>query len=180
MGDVTEPNVENVTDETTTADATESKDSPEVLGEKGIEALRKEREAHKAAEAARKQTELELIEARNRLEQFESGQRNELQNAQHAAEKASEALANESKRADAAETALMRYEIAQEKGITGDALNLLVGSTREELETSADSILKVINAHKQVSAPVVQAEGRSGASLAGPEQDFANAMSAFL
>lgn len=43
-----------------------------------------------------------------------------------------------------AESKLLRYEIAAEKQVPADAVDLLVGSTREELEAKADKLLDFV------------------------------------
>lgn len=159
--------------------ATETQGTPEALGEGGIKALQAEREARKQADNARKEIEAKLAAANAEIERFQAGERTELENAQHAAQKQAEATAEAVKRAEAAEAALLRFEVAQAKGLTGEALDLLTGTTREELEAKADSILKIMDSHKN-TVPVVPGEGHSPEVRSGPEQDFANAMRAFF
>lgn len=59
-------------------------------------------------------------------------------------EKLAEELARAKEEASQASTELLRLKIASEKGITGDALELLTGSTQEELEAKADKLLSLI------------------------------------
>lgn len=53
-------------------------------------------------------------------------------------------LAQTKAEASQATAELLRYKIASEKGITGDATKLLKGSTLEELEAEADLLLSLI------------------------------------
>lgn len=57
---------------------------------------------------------------------------------QTAAEQAAAALAEAQKTASEAQAQLLRYEVANTKGVPA---NLLVGSTKEELEASADALI---------------------------------------
>lgn len=61
-----------------------------------------------------------------------------------AQERMAEELAATKAEAESARATLIRYEVASEKGIPADALRLLTGSTREELEESADVLLALI------------------------------------
>lgn len=167
------------TSEVEASQAAES--APETLGENGTKALQAEREARRAAEKARKDLEAQLAEVSGKLQKHEEANSTEIEKALKRAERA-EKLATEFQTAsESANLKLTRYEVAQEKGVTGEALNLLNGSSREELEAQADSILSIMKAHKEsVTAPVVSQEGKTPATLSGPEADFANAMKAFL
>lgn len=55
-------------------------------------------------------------------------------------------------RADSAELALVRLEVALEKGLTKGQAKRLVGSTREELETDADELLAELGGEKKPAA----------------------------
>jgi hypothetical protein len=61
-----------------------------------------------------------------------------------AQERLAEELATSKAEAESARATLLRYEVANDKGIPADALRLLTGSTREELEESADTLLALI------------------------------------
>lgn len=87
------------------------------------------------AEAAKYRTEAKNASAR--VEEFESANQSEL-------EKLTGKLTKTEERAKAAETALTRFKVAAEKEIPADALDLLSGTTREELEASADKILSLV------------------------------------
>lgn len=68
-------------------------------------------------------------------------------------EKLAEQLAAAQAEASQASTTLLRYQIAAEKGIPNDALDLLVGSTREELQTAADKLLSLIADQSRPKTP---------------------------
>lgn len=78
-------------------------------------------------------------EAETRLAELEERDKSDAQKAQTKAERA-EARATE------AESKLLRYEVATEKKIPADAMDLLVGDTREELEAKADKLLALTKA----------------------------------
>lgn len=124
------------------------------MGEPGKAALVAEREARKTAEK-------ELKALKSRVQEFEDRDKTELERAQAAAEAAA-------RERDEATAALLRYEIAAEKGVPNDALALLTGSTREELEAKADSILALVKTVKP--GPVVPQEGTAPANVAGTDE----------
>jgi hypothetical protein len=59
-------------------------------------------------------------------------------------EKLAEKLASAEEVATQASTKLLRYEVASEKGIPSEAVELLTGSSRDELEAAADKLLRLI------------------------------------
>lgn len=59
-------------------------------------------------------------------------------------EKLAEKLASAETVASQATAKLLKFEIASEKGVPADALDLLTGSSREELEASAEKLLSLI------------------------------------
>lgn len=87
------------------------------------------------AEAARYRKEAAAAKAK--AEEYEDAQKTELEKAQARAEK-------ESKVAADATAKLTRFEVATEKGITGNLMELLTGDSREELEAKADLILESV------------------------------------
>ena len=76
----------------------------------------------------------ERDEARMRAQGYEQEKMTETERLQV---QANEAAA----RAEKAEGDLMRYRVAQKKGLTGDVIQYLRGSTEAELEQSADDLL---------------------------------------
>lgn len=71
--------------------------------------------------------------------------------------------------AQAASEALLRYEVANTKGIPSDALRLLTGSTREELEESADTLLALI-ATQSKTKPILPDVNQGKPALSGAGQ----------
>jgi hypothetical protein len=69
-------------------------------------------------------------------------------------EKLAEKLASAEAIASEANAKLIRYEIASQKGIPADALDLLNGSTREELEVAADKLLSLIGEQTKNKLPM--------------------------
>jgi hypothetical protein len=76
-------------------------------------------------------------DAARRLREAEDAEKSEL-------EKATERAATAEKRADESEAKALRYEVAQAKSIPPKLLRFLTGSTREELEQSADELLEAV------------------------------------
>lgn len=56
--------------------------------------------------------------------------------------------------AESARTALLRYEIASEKGIPAEAIKLLQGSSREELEEAAETLVSLLANQSKPKSPL--------------------------
>lgn len=83
-------------------------------------------------------------------------------------ERLSEELAAEKARAESASAALLRYEVAAEKGISGDATKLLKGSTREELEAEAELLLSLLANQSKPKTPLPdENQGKPAAAQIG-------------
>lgn len=92
-------------------------------------------------------------------------------------ERLAEELAQAKAEASQAASRLLRFEIAAEKGVPNDALDLLNGSSREELESSAEKLLSLIaNQSKQTIKPDLNQGKQSSGNISTAEQ-FAAAMS---
>lgn len=83
------------------------------------------------------------------------------------AEKAAERLAAAEKRAAELEAKATRAEVAAAKGVPAE---LLAGSTQEELEASADSLIKFKS--DTTNRMVVAGEGKSPSKQASTEEEF--------
>lgn len=68
-------------------------------------------------------------------------------------EKLADELARTKAEATQANAELLRFRIASEKGITGDATKLLKGSTEEELNAEAELLLSLIADQSKPKAP---------------------------
>lgn len=68
-------------------------------------------------------------------------------------EKLADELAKAQAEASQASATLLRYEVAAEKGISGAALDLLIGSTREELTANAEKLLSLIADQSKPKGP---------------------------
>lgn len=112
-------------DETTEATAEEVKDW--------------EAEAAKWRELARKhETRAKAnADAAKRVKEMEDAEKSELTRAQEAAQSAAE-------RAVAAEAKALRYEVAADKQVPSRLMKFLVGTTKEELEASADELIEAL------------------------------------
>ena len=123
--DVTETPAGSPTIEATeTIDAQASQE--DTLGEKGLAALRSEREARKDAEK-------QLAAFQTRIDEIESAERSDLENATHQLEaaKAEAATAN-------AELAKLR--VIQETGLSADMAEFLTGDSVESLSEQAEKL----------------------------------------
>jgi hypothetical protein len=68
-------------------------------------------------------------------------------------EKLAEELARVKSEADKSNAELLRFKIASEKGITGDATKLLRGTTEEELNQEAELLLSLIAEQSKPKGP---------------------------
>lgn len=69
-------------------------------------------------------------------------------------ERLAEELEQTKQEAVAAKAALLRYEIANSRGLSGDAIKLLKGTTQEELESEAEILLALIADQSKPKQPV--------------------------
>jgi hypothetical protein len=95
-------------------------------------------------------------------------------------ERLADELAQAKSEAIEASTKLMKYEIANQKGIPGDAIDLLTGQTREDLEASADKLLSLIanQSNKPTKADVNQGKPEGGGNSTADQ--FASALGELL
>lgn len=113
-------------------------------------------------------------EAAKQWRDFEQSQKSEY-------EKLAEQLAQEKASASEATAKLLKYEVATQKGIPAEALDLLNGSTREELESAADRLLSLIDNQSKPTAPKPdpnQGKPSAGGTSAGDQ--FAQALANIL
>jgi hypothetical protein len=68
-------------------------------------------------------------------------------------ERLAEELAQAKAEASEASVKLNRFEVASQKGVPNEAIELLTGSTREELEASADKLLSLIANQSKPNTP---------------------------
>jgi hypothetical protein len=95
-------------------------------------------------------------------------------------ERLAEELAQVRTEASEATVKLLRYEVATQKGIPSDAIDLLTGSSREELETSADKLLSLIaNQSKTPIKPDIN-QGKVSANGSSTADQFATALGQLL
>jgi hypothetical protein len=95
-------------------------------------------------------------------------------------ERLAEELAQAKTEAIEASVKLLKYEIANQKGIPGDAVDLLAGQTREDLEASADKLVSLIanQSNKPTKADVNQGKPDGGGNSTADQ--FASALSDLL
>lgn len=113
-------------------------------------------------------------EAANQWREFETSQKSEV-------EKMADELARFKAEASESSTKLLKFEIASQKGIPTEALDLLNGSTRQELESSADKLLSLIADQSKPNTPkpdLNQGKPSSGGQSTGDQ--FAAALANIL
>jgi hypothetical protein len=105
--------------------------------------------------------------AATRLAELEEAQKTQ-------AQKDADRLATETSRAEAAEAALLRYEVATETGVPANAMKFLTGSTREEIQASAKDVLELIgDAGKPRTPRPDPNQGRAAPEVTSPAGQFA-------
>jgi hypothetical protein len=87
-----------------------------------------------------------LRNAEKRVQELEERDKSE-------AEKLADRVAQSEKRAQEAETKLVRYEIAKAHNLPPEAVGFLKGSTAEELESSATALSEFIDKNKKSAVP---------------------------
>ena len=158
-----------------------SDESPEkpATGEQEVTAESDEQESPKPTETvdfwkakAREQEKRakENAEAARKLTEIEESKKSE-------ADRAADALKAQTQRAETAEAALLRYEVAADKGVPPKAMRLLSGATREEIEASADDVLELIGDAGKPRTPKPNPAQREGDS---PVEDKDAAARAFF
>jgi len=162
MSTKTEPVIEPVVE---TPEVEDAKSETEPLGAPGLAALQSEREARKAAEKA-------TNDALTRIKEFEDRDKTETQKQ---ADRLTEIEAENS----GLRSAQTRSEVAEaksdpEKGIIVPAA-LLTGSTREELEASADALI-AFRGDPQPQRLHVPNEGLAPTGDDDPSSQFASFM----
>jgi Domain of unknown function (DUF4355) len=134
----------------------------EPLGDGGKRALDRERKARRDAEAKLKELEPLAKAAQDKAD----AEKTELQ-------KTTEALTAERDARAKAETALLRHEVAIEKGVPSKLVRFLMGGTKEEVEASADALLAELGNGDRPAVPTKPAErmatGKPSSSLDGED-----------
>lgn len=75
----------------------------------------------------------------------------------------------------------VRLEIASEKGLSADALKLLTGTSREEIETQADALLKLVADQSSPKTPKpIDRQGREVGESNSTAESFARALGSLL
>lgn len=114
------------------------------------------------------------VDAADRWREYESSLKSE-------DEKRAERLVEVEKELEAERAERARLEIASDKGITGEAVKLLTGSTREEIIVQADALLKLLadQASPKTPKPIGQ-QGRETEETNSTAESFARALGSLL
>lgn len=96
-------------------------------------------------------------------------------------ERLAEELAQAKAEASEASLKLTRYEIASQKGVPSEAVELLTGSTREELELAADKLLSLIALQSKPNTPKPDMnQGKPASNGSSTADQFAAALADLL
>lgn len=158
----------DATSETQSTDTSNDDAKPaDDLGPEGEKALQAWKERAKKAEA-------EARANRDKAKQLDSLQESTKSDLQKVIDRATAA---ETAR-DEAVAGLLRYQVASEKGLPADAVKLLTGTTRDEIEESADTVAGLIKgAAKGAATKPVSGLGKADENGAGSTaHQFAAAM----
>jgi hypothetical protein len=114
------------------------------------------------------------VEAADRWREYESSLKSE-------DEKRAERLAQVEAELTAERAERTRLEVASEKGIMAEAVKLLTGTTREEIESQADALLKLVADQSSPKSPKPNArQGREVSESISTAESFANAIGSLL
>jgi hypothetical protein len=154
---------------TTTTEVTETVETAEVQTEANETDWKAEaRKWESRAKAAKADSE-----AAQKWREYEQSQKPEQ-------ERLAEELTRLKSEASEASTKLLRYEVANQRGIPADAIDLLNGQTREDLEASADKLMSLIaNQSKNTIKPDVN-QGKPANANASTAEQFASALGNLL
>lgn len=110
-------------------------------------------------------------EAANNWREFELSQKSEY-------DKLADELSKYKSEASEASAKLLKLEVAAQKGVPTEALDLLPGSSREELEAAADKLLSLIAEQSKPNAPKPDLnQGKPAIAGSSPADQFAAALS---
>lgn len=114
------------------------------------------------------------VEAADRWREYESSLKSE-------DEKRAERLLQVEAELTAERAERTRLEVASEKGIMAEAVKLLTGTTREEIESQADALLKLVADQSSPKSPKPNArQGREVSDSISTAESFANAIGSLL
>lgn len=157
---------DEITTETTEAPAENVEETQEPQGSSEVDWKAEARKWESRAKADH--------EAAKRWREFEQSQKSDV-------EKMADELARFKAEASEASTKLLKFEVASQKGIPAEALDLLHGSSREDLEAAADKLLSLIADQSKPSTPkpdVNQGKPATGGTTTGDQ--FAAALASIL
>lgn len=140
---------------------TGDQNDPKTFDAEYVKELRKENAKYRTEAKAN-------ADAAKRLAEIEEANKTE-------AQRAEDTLKQQTERADKAEQALLRHEVAAEKGVPANAVKFLTGSTRDEIEASADDVLTLIGDAAKPRTPKPNPAQREGDSTAGDKDAMARA-----
>jgi hypothetical protein len=123
------------------------------LGEAGKRALQAEREAPKKAEKAAAEHQKQLESQTAKIRHFEDRDKTELERLQSRAESAAQEREKALSDAATARLELTKFQVARDKKLPAEWIDRLRGSSQEELEADADSLLAVLKEQEKRRTP---------------------------
>lgn len=116
------------------------------LGDAGKKAITEERKARQAAERQARAHQKQVEEMSAKLQKYEDAKKSDL-------DKLTERATAAEKSAADAQAELLRYRVARDKKIPAEWVDRLRGSTQEDLEADADSLLEALGTQQQRQTP---------------------------
>jgi hypothetical protein len=132
------PEPENTTENTEVVE--EDSSATDELGEAGKKALAEERKARRALEKQLKEATDAAKAAQGQIQQFEDRDKTEAQKTAERIAELEKLLADKDSELSRKDQDILRRDIAKDKGVP---VNLVTGSSREEMETAAERCSRV-------------------------------------
>jgi hypothetical protein len=165
------PEPENTTENTEVVE--EDSSATGELGEAGKKALAEERKARRALEKQLKEATDAAKAAQGQIQQFEDRDKTESQKKAERIAELEKLLADKDTELSRKDQDILRRDIAKDKGVP---VNLVTGSTQEEMETAANAALEW-RGDKVEKKPVgALRSGASAANTTDPKQQAAAAL----
>lgn len=168
------PETETTTTEQQQEAQSGEQSNDEQLGEAGVKALAAERKARNDAEKALKDALSSVDNLSARVKQFEDAGKSEDQKKVDRIAELENLLADKDTQLSRKNQDILRSTVAQEKGVP---VGMVTGSTREEMEASADAALDWRGADGKQRTPIgALRSGASKQSNDDPKQRAADAL----
>jgi septal ring factor EnvC (AmiA/AmiB activator) len=165
------PEPENTTENTEVAE--DDLSATDDLGDAGKKALAEERKARRALEKQLKEATTAAEAAQGQIRQFEDRDKSEAQKVAERIAELEKQLADKDTELSRKDQDILRRDIAKDKGVP---VNLVTGSTQEEMETAANAALEWRGGQVEKKPIGALRSGASAASTTDPKQQAAAAL----